>query len=123
MNDTNIPVKDSIDLLEVDINKNLQFNSHVENICSKVNNQINVISRFRKIVPTDLKCKLYKAFIVPYFKYCSAVWHFCEAPNKAVVMLHILIQCQRCKFFALSVGGRGRGDAGITVSKRVRGRL
>ena len=77
MNDTNIPVKDSIDLLEVDINKNLQFNSHVENICSKVNNQINVISRFRKIVPTDVKCKLYKAFIVPYFKYCSAVWHFC----------------------------------------------
>ena len=23
----------------------------------------------------------YKAFIVPYFKYFSAVWHFCGAPN------------------------------------------
>ena len=28
-----------------------------------------------------MKCKLYKAFIVPYFRYCSAVWHFCEARN------------------------------------------
>ena len=53
-----------------------------KNICSKVNNHINVISRFRKIVPTDAKCKLYKAFTVPYFRYCSAVWHFCEARTR-----------------------------------------
>ena len=46
------------------------------------NNQVNVISRFRKIVPTDVKCKLYKAFIVPYFRYCSAVWHFCGTRNR-----------------------------------------
>ena len=62
VNDINIPVKDNIDLLGVNIDKNLQFNTHVKNICTKVNNQINVISRFRKIVPTDVKCKLYKAF-------------------------------------------------------------
>ena len=73
VNDINIPVKDNIDLLGVNIDNNLQFSSHVKNICTKVNNQINVISRFRKIVPTDVKCKLYKAFIVPYFRYCSAV--------------------------------------------------
>ena len=29
-----------------------------------------------------MKCKLYKAFIVPYFSYCSIVWHFCGARNK-----------------------------------------
>ena len=73
VNDINIPVKDNIDLLGVNIDNNLQFSSHVKNICTKVNNQINVISRFRKIVPTDVKCKLNKAFIVPYFRYCSAV--------------------------------------------------
>lgn len=65
VNDTNIPVKDSIDLLGGNIDKNLQFNSHVENICTKVNNRINVISRFRKIVPTDVKCKLLQGL------YCS----------------------------------------------------
>ena len=82
VNDTNILVKDNIDLLEVNIDKNLQFNSHVKNNCTKVNNQIHVISHFWKIVPTDVKCKLYKAFIVPYFRYCSAVWHFCGARNR-----------------------------------------
>ena len=81
-NDINIPVKDNIDLLGINIEKNLQFNSHVKNICTEVNNQINVISRFRKIVSTDVKCKLYRAFIVPYFRYCSAVWHFCGARNR-----------------------------------------
>ena len=34
------------------------------------------------VVPTAVKCKLYKAFIVPYFRYCSAVWHFCGARNR-----------------------------------------
>ena len=29
-----------------------------------------------------MKCKLCKAFIVPYFSYCSAVWHFCGARNR-----------------------------------------
>ena len=55
VNDTNIPVKDNIDLLGVNIDKNLQFNSHVKNICTKVNNQTNVIPHFQKIVPTDVK--------------------------------------------------------------------
>ena len=82
VNDTNILVIDNIDLLGVNVDKNLQFNSHVKNICTKVNNQINLISRFLKIVPTDVKCKLYKAFIVPYFRYCSAVWHFCGTQNR-----------------------------------------
>ena len=36
VNDTNVPVKDNIDLLGVNIDKNLQFDSHVKNICPKV---------------------------------------------------------------------------------------
>ena len=69
-------------VLAMFVTKNLPtYSNHVKNICTKVNNQINVISRFRKIVPTDVNCKLYKAFIVPYFRYCSAVWHFCGARN------------------------------------------
>ena len=82
VNDINIPLKDNIGLLGVNIDKNLQFNSHVKNIGTKVNNQVNVISRFRKIVPTAVKCKLYKGFIFLYFRYCSAVWHFCGARNR-----------------------------------------
>lgn len=35
VNSIKIPAKDSIDLLGVNIDKNLQFNSHVKNICTK----------------------------------------------------------------------------------------
>ena len=38
--------------------------------------------RFRKIALTDVKCKLCKTSIASYFRYCSAVWHFCGAPNR-----------------------------------------
>ena len=82
VNSIKIPVTDSNDLLEVNIDKNLQFNSHVKNISAKVNNQVNVISRSRKIVPPAVKCKVYKAFIVPYFRYCSVLWHFCGARKR-----------------------------------------
>ena len=90
VNDTNIWVKDNIELPGVNIDKNLQFNNHVKDICTKVNNQINVISRFRKIVPTEMKCKLYKAFIVSHFRYCSAVWHFCGARNRHMALRIVL---------------------------------
>ena len=58
-------MEDSIDLSWVNIKQDLQFNSHVKDICTKINNQTKAISRFGKIVTTDVTCKLYKAFIVP----------------------------------------------------------
>ena len=83
VNDTNIPVKDSIDLLGVNTDKNLQFNSHLKTFVQRSSTiKLILFSCFRKIVLTDVKCKLYKAFIVPYFSYCSAVWHFCGARNR-----------------------------------------
>ena len=46
-----IPVKENIDLFGMNIDNNLQFHNHVSNICGKVNNQTNVLIRFRKLVP------------------------------------------------------------------------
>ena len=73
------PVKDSIDIFGMTIDNKLQFHKHVSSICKKVNNQLKVMIRFRKSKATLIK--LYKAFILPYFYYCSSVWHFCGAHN------------------------------------------
>ena len=35
--------------------------------------------RFRKLIPGSTLLKLYKAYILPHFYYCSSVWHFCGA--------------------------------------------
>ena len=37
--------------------------------------------RFRNIIFKDTMLKLYKAFILPHFYYCSSVWHFCGTRN------------------------------------------
>ena len=37
--------------------------------------------RFRKLVNTSTMLKLYKAFVLPHFQYCSVVWHFCSSRN------------------------------------------
>ena len=39
------------------------------------------MKRFRKLISKATLVKLYKAFILPHFHYCSLVWHFCRAQN------------------------------------------
>ena len=75
------PVKESIDIFGMNIDNKLQFDKHVSSVCKKINNQLNVMIRFRKLIFKATLVKLYKAFILPYFQYCSSVWHFCGARN------------------------------------------
>ncbi len=72
------PVEDSLQLLGMTINQ-LNFNEHVSLVCKKVNNQLNVMIRFHNLICTTTKLKLYNAFILPHFQFCSMVWHFCSA--------------------------------------------
>ena len=73
--------KDSLDLLGMTIDSLLNFDKQFSLICKKVNNQLNVMIRFRKLVNTSTMLKLYKAFVLPHFQYCSVVWHFCSSRN------------------------------------------
>ena len=71
------PVKESIDIFGMTINGKLQFDKQVSSIYKRVNNQLNVMIRFRKLTSKATLIKLYKAFILPYFHYCSSMWHRC----------------------------------------------
>ena len=75
------PVKESIDIFGMNIDNKLQFDRHESSVCKKVNNQLNVMRRFRKLISKATLIKLYKAFILPHFHYCSSVWNFCGARN------------------------------------------
>jgi len=37
--------------------------------------------RLHKVISRETMFKLYTAFIVPHFHYCSTVWHSCGACN------------------------------------------
>ena len=75
------PVKNSIDLFGVTIDKDLSFNRHISQICEKVNKQFSVLKRFKNIITSNVMLRLYKAFILPHFQYCSLIWHFSGTRN------------------------------------------
>lgn len=77
----NNSVKNSIDLLGVTIDKDLSFNCHISQICEKVNKQFSVLKRFKNIITSNVMLRLYKAFILPHFQYCSLIWHFSGTRN------------------------------------------
>ena len=75
------PVNYSIELLGVTLDDELKFNCNITTICDKVNNQFGVIKRFGKRFSKKLLLKLYKVFVLPHFRYCSLIWHFCGKRN------------------------------------------
>ena len=76
-----IPVSKEIKLLGITLDEKLKFDSHIADICRKVGSQINALSRLKNILPCKTKESLYRAFILPYFSYCSQVWYHCGRRN------------------------------------------
>ena len=65
--------------LNHNIDNKQNFSKHISNVYKKINNQFNVMLHFRKLIRREILFKLYKAYILPHFYYCSSVWHFCGA--------------------------------------------
>ena len=65
----------------VTIDQGLNFNEHVADIVRGVSNQIHVVQRHKKLINTDTKTKLYKAYSLPHLNYCCVVWHQCGQRN------------------------------------------
>ena len=43
------PVKDTLEIFGIDIDNKVNFSKHISNVCKKINNQFNVMWRFRKL--------------------------------------------------------------------------
>ena len=72
------PVKNSMELFGMTIDTEMNFKEHLATIWNKINSQYSVMTRFGKLVSSDTLLRLYKAFILPHFYYCSTVWPFCN---------------------------------------------
>ena len=53
--------------------------------------------RFKHLVSKDVRARLYKAFILPFFQYCSAVCHCCGVRSSDKLEL-LNIQAMRLVF-------------------------
>ena len=67
----------------IHLDSELNFSEHICScVCKKARQQIGVLRRLKKVIPTYAKLQLYKAAILPHLTYCSTIWHFCRASEK-----------------------------------------
>ena len=79
-----------VKLLGITIDKNLKFDQHVSNICSKANKKINVLNRMSKFLSLQKRKVLFKAFVQSQFQYCPLIWMFhSRSTNNKVNKLHL----------------------------------
>ena len=66
---------EQIRLLGVNIDNNLNFTSHISDICAKASQKVGVLLRLKNLIPCNAKLLLYKSFILPHLTYCQLIWH------------------------------------------------
>ena len=60
------------------VDKRLNFNLHLKNLCKKVNQKISALARLVRILPFHKRHLILKTFIESQFSYCPLVWMFCS---------------------------------------------
>ena len=68
--------KSKVKLLGVTIDNKLKFDDHVYNICLKSGRKLSVLTILTKVLPSERKRILVKAFVESQFKYCPLTWMF-----------------------------------------------
>ena len=79
--DNTIACEETVKLLGVELDYQLNFNDQVSRICQKVSTQLNVLQRISKFLTEDTRLLVFKSFIRSNFSYCPIVWHFCSKTN------------------------------------------
>ncbi|XP_048585576.1 uncharacterized protein LOC5515075 isoform X1 [Nematostella vectensis] len=81
INNQEIRSADSLKLLGVTIDSQLNFSEHISIACKNAGRRIGVLMRLRNLIPTNAKLVLYKSAVLPYLTYCHLTWHFCKASD------------------------------------------
>lgn len=68
--------ENKVKLLGITIDKQLKFDNHVLNICSKAGRKLSALTRMLKELSFDKKRIVLKAFVESQFSYCPLVWMF-----------------------------------------------
>ena len=72
---------ESVKLLGVYIDRQLNFNVHITEMCKKAGRQLNVLGRLAKVLNTSDKMRLFECFIMSNCNYCPTIWHCCNISN------------------------------------------
>ena len=79
-----------VKLLGINIDENLNFSIHTEEICKKAGRQLSALSFY---LDSKAKLALFRAFILSHFQYRSAVWYHCSAPHARCMEKERALKC------------------------------
>ena len=77
VNDEVLNSVSSFKYLGVELDRYLNFEQHMNKICSKVNERTGLLWRIRSFINTSLASELYTSLIEPYFLYSDFVYNGC----------------------------------------------
>ena len=66
--------KDTV--LGITVDRKLNFNDHVSQMCTKVGRQLYVLQRLKEYIDYKSPMAIYKTFIKSNFNYCPVIWMF-----------------------------------------------
>ena len=78
----NVEQSQSIKILGVHLDEQLNFSYHISEICKRTSRQVGILNRLRNLIPSNAKLHLYKSAILPHLTYCHLVWHFSRASDR-----------------------------------------
>ena len=68
--------EDSVKLLGIDLNNDLNFEYHVNQLCKKASNKLHALARIAKYMDINKRIMFMKAFLSSQFSYCPLIWMF-----------------------------------------------
>ena len=71
-----IKLEDTVKLLGVTLDNELNFDTHISNLCKKAATQLNILKRLRSFIGFEQKKVLVQSFVYSNFNYCPLVWYF-----------------------------------------------
>ena len=73
-----VPEEEQVQVLGVAIDNYLNFNSHIKEICSKVDQKTDALSRLRGYISEKKAKLLLKTVVMSNFQYCPLISFFCS---------------------------------------------
>lgn len=73
INGTRLKIENEIKYLGNIIDDKLKFDKNINNVCKKVGQKCNVLSRLRHEMNLNQKLTIYKSIVEPHFSYCSSI--------------------------------------------------
>ena len=74
LNDTYITRKPCVKYLDVHIDENLKWSSHISSVTSVISRNVGVMARAKYFLSPHQLLMLYNALLLPHLNYCAVIW-------------------------------------------------